>query len=107
MSKKFYGKILNYRIWYYLYSNKRIINIYKYFSKEDLNILSKLKITLENKLYTKKEFELMDMKLYEYYEADENDNIIENALLLEKSISKNEYEKILNIFNNIAKDYNL
>lgn len=107
MNKKFYGKAFNYKIWYFLYSNRRIINIYKYLNKNELNILNKLEIKLEDRLYTKKEFELIDMRLYEYYEVDENDNIIENPLLLEKSISKNEYEKILNIFNKIAKDYNL
>lgn len=107
MNKKFYGKGLNYRIWYYQYSNKKIINMYKYFNQEELNLLNKLGIALENKLYTKKEFELMDMHLYNYYEVDEKDNIIENALLLEKSISKNEYENILNIFNKIAKDYRI
>lgn len=107
MSKRFYGKNFNYKMWYYFYSNKRIINIYKYFNQDEQNILNKLGIKLENKLYTKKEFELMDMYLYKYYEVDKKDNIIENALLLEKSISKNEYENILNIFNKIAKDYNL
>lgn len=107
MNKKFYGKGINYKIWHYMYSNNHIVNIYKYLTSRELTTLNKLGIIIENRLYAKREVEIIDMSLYDYYKTDENDNIIENTYLKQRGISKEDYVKILNIFEQIYMDYNL
>lgn len=107
MSKNIFGKGLNKREWHNNYSKKEIINIYDYFSDYYLKVLKKLGIEIENKLYTEKKFDQFNIKLLEYYEIDKNDKIVQNDTLTKESVLKEDYEEILNIFNKIAKDYDL
>lgn len=58
-----------------------------------LNILKKLGIKLENKLYTKYEFECLRVDVDEYYENEEK---------LPTEITKEDYRKIREILDNIS-----
>ncbi len=107
MDEKNLDKKFNYEKWYNDYCNKRFISLSEYFDKNDLIILNKLDIILEEKIYTEREFELMDMSLYEYYEENEDNEIIESDLLKEKLVTKEEYKKVLDMFTKISRDYNL
>lgn len=102
MNKKF-----DYEKWYNEYCNKKFIDVYKYFNEYDIKILNRLNIIIEKKLYTEREFELMDMDLYTYYEYNEKDEIIQSKLLEDKSVSLEEYKKVLDIFSKICIDYSL
>ncbi len=81
--------------------------MYKYFTNKELYILNRFGIILENRLYTKKEFEVINMHLYKHYKTDKADRILDNPFFVENGFTKKDYEKILNIFNKIAIDYNL
>ena len=107
MKEKESNEKFNYEKWYNEYCNKRFISLSEYFDENNLIILNKLGIILEEKIYTEREFELMDMSLYEYYEENENNEIIESDLLKEKSVTKEEYKKVLDMFTKISRDYNL
>ncbi len=107
MSKRFYGKGINYNTWYYMYSNKRIINIYKYLSLKELEILRKIGIIIENKLYTQQELEIFENNLYEYYKTDKKNNVVKNTYIKNIGITRNDYMRILNIFEKIYIDYNI
>lgn len=107
MSKFIYKENKNFNEWYNNYANEKKINLITYFTSKDLFILKKLDIKLNNKFYTEKEFNLLNEDLFEYYETDNQDNIIQNKLLKQKKVSKFDYKRILAIFNNIADDYDL
>ena len=107
MSKRFYGKGINYNTCYYMYSNKRIINIYKYLSLKELEILRKIGIIIENKLYTQQELEIFENNLYEYYKTDKKNNVVKNTYIKNIGITRNDYMRILNIFEKIYIDYNI
>lgn len=107
MNKNIYGKGLNKNIWHYNYCNKKIINLYNYFSKEDIAVLKKINIIIENILYSQRDFDIFNELLLNYYETNENDEIIQSCNLKKLNISKKQYIKILEIFNKIEKDYDL
>lgn len=90
----------------YKYFNERKIDIYKYLDNHTLNVLRKLEIFVENKLYTEYEFDLFDEELFEYY-SDPDDTCIPipSKSLSKKNVSKKDYQKVLNIFLQISKDY--
>lgn len=104
MSKKFYGKGINCKTWNYIYSEKRIINIYKYLSNKELNILKELGINIENKLYTKKELEMFENDIYIYYE---NEKTIKNTYKKDIGIFQSQLIKILDVFEKIYIDYDI
>lgn len=86
----------------YLYKHR--INIIKYLNKELEEILGKLEIKIEDKLYTEYEYDLIDEKIMDYYTDGTFEPI---KLLSEKNVSKKEYEKVLEAFSEIVKDYKL
>jgi len=59
--------VKNEESWKEKYYNNPIIDIKKEFTQEELNILSKLKINYEDKIYTVYDYDLMKQKFYEYY----------------------------------------
>lgn len=107
MHENIYKKGKNFNEWHYNYSNEKKINLITFFTERDLSVLEKLEILINNSLYTEKEFDLLYEFLFEYYKIDENDNIIQSKLLKKKKVSKNDYERILYIFNIISEKYDL
>lgn len=104
MNKNFYGKGVTFKQWHYKYSNKRFIDILKYLSNSDLIILQKFNILLENRLYTEREFDIYNMQLLSYFNENPNKQL---SILNKINVLKEDYDKILNIFNKIAQIYDL
>ena len=53
--------------WKERYENKEIVNIKNEFTINELALLQKLGVELIDKLYTEREFEILDMKVISYY----------------------------------------
>ena len=104
MNKNFYGKGVTFKQWHSKYSNKKFIDILKYLSNSDLVILQKFNILLENRLYTEREFDIYNMQLLSYFNENPNKQL---SILNKINVLKEDYDKILNIFNKIAQIYDL
>lgn len=100
-----------YKKWKEKYYNKRYIEIEKYLTEFDFDILTKLRIKVEKKIYTEHEFEVMNMSLLEYYDDPEED-LSEEEKQYQKSlegtnVSKEDYNSVLERINEINSIYNL
>lgn len=85
--------------WKYKYYNVEKIDITKYFSEEELNILKRLDIKILNKIYTEYEYDLLEMDILAYYQ-DEDDDECPELQEFQKDInnvgvSQEEYDKVL------------
>lgn len=67
------SQTFNYEEWKDKYYNKEYIEIMKFLSNEDIEVAKKLCITIENKIYTEYELEIVYMKVLNYYKNDEMD----------------------------------
>lgn len=103
-NKEVEQRIENYRR---RYLKEPRINIMKYLTKETKDIFDRLEIKIEDKLYTEYEYDLVDEKVLEYYIDETDPTYIPPKLLADKNVSKEEYEKVLQVFLNIVNDYNL
>lgn len=97
----------NFESWEDEYWNKSKVNLYNYFSKEDLNNLEKLGIHIENKLYTEREFELINSKILEFYKENKKNQVIPSKELLDYDVSFNDFKHLLEVFTQIATDYKI
>lgn len=97
----------NFETWEDKYWNSDEIELYKYFSKIDLENLEKLGIHIDNKLYTQREYELINSKIFEYYKENKKGILIPGKELSDTDVSFNDYKKLLEIFNKISADYKL
>lgn len=91
----------DYEIWIKDYYYKQLINVKKYLSDDDLNILNKLGYEIEEKLYTNKEFDVLIGKLLSdfYIDFDEIDGIKPEKELAETGVERERYNKLLdNLF---------
>lgn len=79
-------------------SNK-ILDIYNFFTNKQIMLLEKLDIKLENRKYTINEYDILDGKVRCFFKSKD--------LLMEKGISKEEYDELLSIINKIAEKYEL
>lgn len=75
------------------YENESIIDFSKYLTEEYSRILEKLEINIENKKYTEKEFDSLEMGVVEAIEK--------------YNLQEEDKEKILELFIIIGKDYKL
>ncbi len=97
---------LFFRIKYY---TKKIINFSKYFTENDLLLLKHLGCNIKKRLYSEYEYDLLNLKLIEYYEnsKDVNGKKIPPIKIIDEScISKKDYSRLLKIFTKIGQDYN-
>ena len=102
MENKIFNNMIGEDSIIYLYKNR--INIIKYLSKDLEEVLLKLEIKIEDRLYTEYEYDLIDEKIMDYYTDGTFEPI---KLLSEKGVSQKDYEEILNAFSKIVEDYNL
>lgn len=94
--------------WYEVYSTREFIDVKSVLSKEDIKILKKLDISVENKLYTEQKFELLNVTLLKYYVADDMDKEdLKLSKPLPKDVTRDEYNKVLNKINSINEKYKL
>ena len=96
IDKKFLEKVMR------DYHQEKTIDIFKYLDDETKDILRRLEINIEDRLYTEYEYDILDEKVLEYY-TDPNDKDLKPIKLLsEKNVSREEYDKILEIFEKIS-----
>lgn len=93
--------------WEENYWNEEKINLYQYFSKTDLENLEALGIKISNKLYTEREYELINSKLMEFYKENKNSRPIPTKELLDASVSFTDYMHLLELFSKISNDYDI
>ena len=71
------------------YINKKERDIYNHFTKKQIEILAKLNIIIENKLYTIYDFDIKQSELLKY--------INNKQILTNTGITDDEYNEIMNI----------
>lgn len=87
------------------YYNNKLINIISYLDKDDMKILEKLNIHIEDKKYTEYEFNLIEEKIFGYYLNEVDENV--KTFFYRNKIDIKKYNLLLEKFNKIASDYNL
>ena len=104
MSKEF-----NYEKWKENYYNNRHIDIIKFLSKEDIELIKKLNVKIEQKVYTEHELEILYLELLEYYKADDIDKEdLEFTKSLDGTgVAEEQYHSLVEKFNKINTYYNL
>lgn len=80
------------------YRNKREVDIYNYFTRKQIETLARLKIKIEDELYTIYDFDQKQSELLKYNNKVNLNNI---------GITLEEYNEIVNIFYTIADEYKL
>lgn len=109
IDKNYYlGEYVEFDKWYEKYTTSELIDLKKYFSKEDFEILRKLNIKIKNKIYTEQEFEILDMKLIAYYknEKEMTKEELKEIKELPENVKRDDYNKLLDKINEISKEYN-
>ena len=79
------------------YFSNDCIDIYHFFKKDQLQVLNKLNLKIEDKKYSLYDFDLLEMEIMKYYKDREK--------LKEKAITDKEYEIIIEIFDKIKEEY--
>ena len=92
--------------WKERYENKEIVNIKNEFTINELALLQKLGVELMDKLYTEREFEILDMKVISYYYEDtmSNDEKAE-CIPLPEGVSREEYNNLVDKIHEINLKY--
>ncbi len=110
LDKGAYLKEFNYEEWDKKYHTEEFIDLNKYFNKKDKQILDKLGIKVQDKIYTNYEFDVLEEKYLLYYrdEKEMDDEDLKLSKSLEGTgVSREEYNKLLEKINKILTDYNL
>ncbi len=102
-------KTFTFEEWHEKYCNYEFIDINKFLTDNDKEMLKKLGINLKNRLYTEREFEVIDLELCSYYrnEEDMEEEELEEVEPLPEDINREDYEKLINKFSEIGKNCNL
>lgn len=102
------GDVMEFDKWYEKYSTKELVDLKKHLSKEDFNLLEKLKIKIKNKIYTEQEFEILDMELIAYYRNEEemSKKELEESKILPENVTRESYNRLLEKMNKISEEYN-
>lgn len=92
--------------WKERYENKEIVNIKNEFTINELALLQKLGVELIDKIYTEREFEILDMKVISYYYEDtmSNDEKAE-CIPLPEGVSREEYNNLVDKIHEINLKY--
>lgn len=99
----------NYEKWKDKYYNKKVVNIKECLDENDIDILKKLKVEVEDKIYTEHEWEILYLAVLEYYDSTElSDEEKKMQKTLEGTgINREQYNYLLEKINNINTRYNL
>lgn len=102
------GDVMEFDKWYEKYSTKELVDLKKHLSKEDFNLLEKLKIKIKNKIYTEQEFETLDMELIAYYRNEEemSKEELKESKPLPECVERKDYNNLLEKMNKISNEYN-
>lgn len=94
--------------WHEKYCNDEVVDLKKYFTQADFEIIKKLGIEILDKIYTEREFEVLDGEyiLY-YYEDNMTDEEKADTKSLEGTgVSREEYNTLLKKFEQINLEHN-
>ena len=100
----------DYEEWSRKYHTEEIIDINKYLNKEDKKTLKKLAIPLKDKVLTNYEYDVLKRYVLEYYRNEEemtNLELLECKSLDGTGVTREEYNKLLNKFENISKEFDI
>ena len=97
-----------YKKWYEEYSTVEKVDLKKYFTSQDLEILKKLGIEVKDKIYTEREFEELDSEyiLFYYDDSMTEEEKSETKSLENTGVTREEYNKILDKFHKINLEFN-
>ena len=86
--------------WYKKYTTKELVDLKKYFTTEDFEILKKLGIEVKNKIYTEREFEELDGEYILYYYDNEmtEKEKLDTKSLENTGVTREEYNLLLKKF---------
>ena len=105
---KIRGKSMNSEFdrWRKRYETKELVNIKEEFTENELELLRKLGVELLDKIYTEREFELLDMDVIKYYYEDTmTDEEKEFCVPLPENVSRDEYNKLVKKIHDINIKY--
>jgi hypothetical protein len=83
--------------WEIVYFNKPLIDLSKYLTTKDKEVIKKLKLSIEEKVYTEYEFECLEMDLISFYKQKK---VIESL-----GTTYNEVKRLWDICDKIRIDY--
>lgn len=89
-----------YEDWKEEYYKQEKVDLKKYFSENDFEVLKKLGVEVLDKVYTENEFETLYDAILEFDE-DEKEDYLEDS-----GISQEEYDSLLEKLDTINKEYN-
>lgn len=81
------------------YSTNEFLDIYHFFTKEQLEIIKRLGLKIENRKYSVSDYDALRMEIIRFYN-EPND-------LSKTDVTKKECELIIDIFQKISNSYNL
>lgn len=81
------------------YSTKEFLDIYHFFTKEQLEIINRLGLKIEDKKYSVFDYDALRMEILKFYHEPKE--------LDKTDVTKEECELILDTFQKISTDYNL
>ena len=91
------------------YYREKIVDFYKFLKESDIEILEKLGIKVDlTKIYTEYEYDLLNMELITYYEDAEyldGTKVPPEKNVEDYNVTKEDYNRILEIFFNIGVNY--
>lgn len=92
--------------WRIRYETKELVNIKEEFTKNELELLKLLGVELLDKIYTEREFELLDMEVIKYYFEDTmTDEEKDTCVPLPNNVSRKDYDKLVNKIHDINIKY--
>ena len=92
-----------YNNWNEKYHNKKFIDLFMYFSPEQKEALKKFDITLEEKLYTEFEFDVIDGKLILFYKNEEE---LKECKELPNGVDRVQFDELLVVMSKVREKYN-
>lgn len=97
-----------YNNWNEKYHNKKFIDLFMYFSPEQKEALKNFDITLEEKLYTEFEFDVIDGKLILFYKNEDemNEEELKECKELPNGIDRVQFDELLAVMSKVREKYN-
>lgn len=97
-----------YNSWNEKYHNKKFIDLFMYFSPEQKEALKNFDITLEEKLYTEFEFDVIDGKLILFYKNEDemNEEELKECKELPNGIDRVQFDELLAVMSKVREKYN-
>lgn len=103
-------KPMTYEEWHKRYHTYEYMDLKKYLSKDDFEIIKKLGIKIMDKVYTGFEYEILSLEIAKYYvdELMDEEEIAETVPLDNTSVTRDEYNNVMKkieIINQIFYNY--